>query len=255
MPLVSRTAARRLAFWALLACGAGSLLFDLTLPMRLPHEGDWAELAGAIRSQAKAGDAAQLWPAWAEEARLYVDAVPVLAEEDLAHADYEGFARIWAVSLPHFGDPSNALRERGATPVADARRFGALQLQLWDLHAPETASLTPLTEEHEVDYVARRCQLLRIGSRFTARGSGSTLHVRAGVIGERAYDPGRPAIDVKILSGSSQLGVLTVPRTERDGTGWRRLDVGLPAGESELTFAIESRDTSRPFCLQAWTSK
>ena len=245
---------RRLAFWALLACGAGSLLFDLTLGSRLPREGDWAELAGALRGEAAPGDVAQLWPVWAEEGRLYIDALPVFAEEDLAHADYEGFQRLWAVSLPHFGDPSKALRERGATPAAGARRFGALQLQLWDLHAPETAALTPLTQEHEVDYVARRCQQVRIGSRIAARGSGM-LHVRAGVIGERAYDAGRPPIDVNIFAGASPLGVLTVPRTERDGTGWRRLDVALPAGETALTFSVESRDGARPFCLQAWTSK
>lgn len=257
---------RRLAFWALIACGAGSLLFDLTLTSRLPSESDWAELAGALRARAQPFDAAQLWPVWAEEARLHVDSMPVLAEEDLVQADYLGVKRLWAVSLPRFADPSRLLRERGATPAGDAARFGALQLQGWDLHAPESTPLVLQSTEHEVDYVARRCVQVRIGSRFTVRGpAASSLHVRAGVIGERAYDAGRPPITVNVSSGGVLLGRLTVPRTERDGTGWRRLDVPLPAapgagsgsaaGEREFVFDVQSPDDGRPFCLQAWVSK
>jgi hypothetical protein len=249
---------RRAWFVLLLACGAGSLLFDLTLSSRLPHESDWAELAGALRSEARAGDAAQLWPAWAEEARLHIDSMPVLAEEDLLHADYLGFKRLWVVSLPHFGDAEPALRERGATPAGPSRRFGALQLQAWDLHAPLIAPLTAQTEEHEVDYVARRCVLVRIGSHFVVRGlAGSALHVRAGVVGERAYDADRPPVAVQVFAEGQRLGTLDVPRTTRDGTGWRRLDVPMPAGaaERQFIFTIDSADTLRPFCLTAWTSK
>jgi hypothetical protein len=249
---------KRLAFWALLACGAGSLLFDLTLSSRLPREGDWAELAGVLRAETGPGDAAQIWPAWLEESRLFIDSVPVVAEEDLVNADYPGVARLWAVSLPRYGDPAKSLRERGATPANEPRRFGALQLQAWNLHAPEIASLTAMNLLHEVDYVARRCQQVHIGSRVTLAGPAlSMLHVRAGVIGERAYDAGKPPIVVKVFAGSSQLGALDVPRTGRDGTGWRRLDVAVPAGAParELSFSVESRDASRPFCLQAWTSK
>jgi len=157
---------RRVAFALLLACGAGSLLFDLTLSSRLPRESDWAELAGALRSEARPGDLAQLWPVWAEEARLHIDSMPVLAEEDLVHADYLGFKRLWVVSLPHFGNPEKGLQERGATPAAPARRFGALQLQAWDLHAPEISPLTTQDAEHEVDYVARRCAQVRIEPRM-----------------------------------------------------------------------------------------
>ena len=220
-----------------------------------------------MRGQAQPGDAAQLWPVWAEEARLHVDAMPVLAEEDLVHADYLGVKRLWAISLPHFADPAGPLRERGATPAGAATRFGALQLQAWDLHAPETTPLVLQGEEHEVDYVARRCVQVRIGSRFTVHGpaGASLLHVRAGIIGERAYDKGRAPITVSVSSEGAQLGSLPVPPTERDGTGWRRLDLTLPAmgaaagvaasGERQFTFAIDSRDNERPFCLQAWVSK
>jgi hypothetical protein len=249
-------------FLALLALGAGSLLFDLTLSARLPSEADWAEAAGALRARAQAGDAAQLWPAWAERARLFVDSMPVLAEEDLAQADYFGVERLWVISLPRApfaGSPDRALLARGATPAADAERFGALSLRPWDLHAPPIAAdLTRASEEHEVDYVARRCVRLPIGSRFPARGAaGTALHLRAGVIGERAYDKDRPDVTVQVFAGGAPLGILTVPRTLRDGTGWRRLDVPVPPGpaEREFVFAVSSADPGRPFCLQAWTTR
>jgi hypothetical protein len=252
---------RRLAFAALLACSLASLAFDLTLSSRLPRESDWAELAGALRGEALAGDAAQLWPVWAEEARLHIDSMPVLAEEDLAHADYPGFKRLWLVSLPrapYAGDPGPALHERGATPSGTARRFGALRLQAWDLRAPEIAPLTPRSEDHEVDYVARRCLPVRAGSRFSARGpGGAALHVRAGIIGERAYDAGRPAARVDVLVDGALLGSVEIPRTRRDGTGWKRLDLAMPAGatERQFVFTSESADASLSLCLQAWISK
>jgi hypothetical protein len=187
--------------------------------------------------------------------------MPVLAEEDLAHADYVFAQRLWVLSLPRaprFSAPDEELRSRGATPLADAQRFGAIALQPWDLHAPPvTADLTRSHEEHEVDYVARRCFHISIGSRFTARGGGGVLHVRAGVIGERAYDSIRPEIAVQIFADGAPLGTLEVPRTQRDGTGWRRLDLPLPPGapERDFVFAISSADPGRPFCLQAWTTR
>jgi len=248
---------RRLWFFAIVLCGAGSLLFDLTLSARLPSEADWAEAAGALRAHAQPGDAVQLWPVWAEEARLHVDSMPVLAEEDLEHADYLGIKRLWLLTLPHtpwFKAPSLPR----ATPVGSELRSGAIRLQAFDLHAPESFPLTPQDQEHEIDYVARRCLAVRIGGRFVARGpSGSTLHVRAGVIGEEAYKPGRPPVVVRAFVDGAPVGSLEIPRTEKDGTGYRRLDLAVPPGpaEREFTFSIESPDANRPFCLAAWTSK
>ncbi len=254
-------AARRVALAALIALGASSLAFDLTLPLRLPSDQDWAEAAGALRGAARPGDAVQIWPPWAERARLFVDAAPVLAEEDLATLDDPAVRRLWVLSLPRtpfFHDPSAALRARGATPEGDEQRFGALSLRPWDLHAPELAAdLTHAVEEHEVDYVARRCVQVSIGGRFAARGrAGKVLHLRAGVIGERAYDADRPEIVVQAFADGALLGTLAVPRTARDGTGWRRLDVAVPAGpgEREFAFVVSSPDAGRPFCLQAWTT-
>jgi len=251
----------RSLFVALLALGAGSLLFDLTLPLRLPSDADWAEAAGALRASARPGDAVQIWPVWAERSRLFVDAAPVLAEEDPARADYLGVARLWVLSLPRtpfFASPEGPLRARGAVPLGAEQRFGALSLQAWDLRAPPLAAdLTRSLEEHEVDYVARRCVRIPIGGRLEARGAaGTSLHVRAGVIGERAYDANRPPVVVQIFADGAPAGSLEVPRTVRDGTGWRRLDVPLPPGaaERDFVFAISSADRGRPFCLQAWTT-
>ena len=240
--------------------GAGSLLFDLTLSARLPSDADWAEAAGALRARARAGDAVQIWPAWAERARLFVDALPVALEEDLAQADYLGVQRLWILSLPRaprFTAPDDALRSRGATPAAEAQPFGALSLRPWDLHAaPLAADLTRSPEEHEVDYLARRCLRVAIGSRTSGRGAGTTLHLRGGVIGERAYDADRPEIAVQVFADGAPVGTLSVPRA-RDGTGWRHLDTPLPAGDAErdFVFAVSSADASRPFCLQAWTTR
>ena len=252
---------RRLALLSLLCLGGGALLFDLTLSLRLPDDAAWAEAAAALRGSAKPGDAVQLWPAWAERGRLFIDAAPVLAEEDLGAADYAGVRRLWVLSLPHLpflSRPDGALLGRGATAVSSERRFGALALRAWDLHGPEIAAdLTAAREEHEVDYVARRCLRLPIGARWSARGAaGSVLHVRAGVIGERAYDD-RPPIDVQVLSGGVPLGSLGVPRTVRDGTGWRKLDLPLPPGSAdrEFTFAVVSPDRGRWLCLSAWTTR
>ena len=267
---------RRIPLLLIVLIGAGSLLFDLTLSARLPADADWAEAAGALRARGRAGDAVQVWPPWAERARLFIDTLPVAFEEDLAQADFVGVQRLWVLSLPRtprFAAPDDALRWRGATPAAEAQPFGALSLRPWDLHGePLAADLTRATEEHEVDYLPRRCLRLAIGSRFTARGAGSRLHLRGGVIGERAYDRDRPAIEVQVFAGGAPLGTLAVPRTERDGTGWRRLDLPLPAGSEgapghsgnggsagdagrDFVFAVSSADAGAPFCLQAWTTR
>ena len=185
---------------------------------------------------------------------MFVDAAPVLAEEDLTQADYAGVKRLWLLSLPRtpwFRSP--ALEKRGATPLAAPRRFGALALQPWDLHSPAVAAdLTRANEEHEVDYVARKCVRVPIGARMSVHGAaGTTLHVRGGIIGERAYDAARPAIEVQIFSGGAPLGTLTV-----NGAGWQRLEVRTPGpDEREFVFAVSSPDTGRPFCLQAWTTR
>lgn len=253
---------RTLPFVLVLLLGVGSLAFDVTLGSRLPSDADWAEAAGALRANTQPGDAAQIWPVWAERARMFVDTMPVLAEEDLAGADYMGVKRLWVLSLPKtpfFSAPDARLTARGATPLSGERRFGPLSLRGWDLHSPEIAAdLTPSAEQHEVDYVARRCVRVPIGAHFAVRGAaGKALHLRAGIIGERAYDGGRPPVAVRVVVDGTPVVDLDVPRTERDGTGWRKADVALPPGapERDFQFAVTSPDAGRPFCLAAWTTR
>ena len=244
---------RALPLALLLLLGAGALAFDLTLPLRLPSDQEWAEAAGALRARAEPGDVVQLWPPWAERARLFVDAAPVVAEEDLEAADYVGSQRLWLLSLPRvpfarLSQARAALQRRGAAPLGEPLRFGALSLEPWDLRAARVAAwLTSAREQHEVDYVARTCERVPIGARLERRAAGAVLHLRAGIIGERAYDAGRPPVEVRVLPGP---GTLTVR-----GAGWQRLDVALPAGAATVGFELRSADPSPPFCLQAWTTR
>jgi hypothetical protein len=236
----------------------------VTLPFRLPRDADYAEAAAALRVRAGSNDAVQVWPAWAERARMFVAAVPVRAEEDLQAADYPGVRRLWLLALPRapfagLDRARAALRARGAVAAA-ATTFGALTLEAWELSGPRVLSfLTSPSEEHEVDYVARQCAHVRIGSltapiRIDARGSGGVLHVRAGVIGERAYQRERDPVRVAIDVDGAAVGELRVPPTVPPQSGWRRLDVPIRDGEHAFTFLISARDTDRPLCLSAWTT-
>jgi hypothetical protein len=246
------------------AVGAGALLFDATLRFRLPADADYAEAAAALRVRAGANDAVQVWPAWAERARMFIRSLPVRAEEDLSAADYPGIERLWLLSLPRVpfartGRARAALRARGAV-AGEEMRFGALSLQPWELHGPRILSLlTSPAEEHEVDYVARQCAQLRIGSpegpgQLRTRGSGGVLHVRAGIIGERAYELARGPVHVAVEVDGAPLAEMTVPPTVPPQPGWRRLDVTVPVGEHAFAFLISARDADRPFCLLAWTT-
>jgi hypothetical protein len=249
---------------ALLALSAGALAFDVTLPLRLPSDGDYAEAAAALRTRAGPADAVQVWPPWAERARIFVEQPPVRAEENLRSADFPGVEKLWLLALPHvpggnLAQAREVLRARAATPGVELR-FGALSLQPWELHGPPVSWLTPPDEEHEVDYVARQCFLVRIGpplaaGTFSARGRGGVVHVRAGVVGERAYQTFRAPVRVEVKLDGAPLGELAVPVTVPPEPGWRRLDLAAPAGVHDFAFQISSDDTDRPFCLSAWTTE
>ena len=147
-----------------------------------------------------------------------------------------------------------ALRARGAT-AGERVRFGSLELETWELHGPRVlAGLTGAREEHEVDYVSRPCVLVRLPGRFSARGPGGILHVRAGIVGERAYQTFRGPVRVEVRADGSVLGELTVPPTEPPAPGWRKLDVPAPAGDRLYEIAASASDTDRPFCVAAWVT-
>jgi len=255
---------RAVPLLAVVAIAAAALLFDLTLPLRLPSDADYAEAAAALRVRAGPQDAVQLWPPWADRARLFVRSLPVRTEEDLRAADYVGVERLWLLALPRvplagLSSARSALRARGAD-AAEEIRFGALSLQRWDLRGPRVLSLlTGTHEEHEVDYVPRQCLQVRIGraadpGRFQARGQGGTLHVRSGIVGERAYQVARGPVRVEVQLDGAPLATLTVPPTVPPESGWRRLDVPVAPGEHGFTFLVSARDADRPFCLAAWTT-
>jgi hypothetical protein len=245
--------------FAFVTLGAASLVFDLALPFRLPADSDWAEVAASLRVQASPGDEVQIWPPWAERARLFIDAAPVRMEENLRSADYPGVSRLWLVAL--FRSPKNGvagarevLRERGATE-GERVRFGALELAPWDLHAPRLlADLTGRREEHEVDYVSHPCAQIRLPGRFAARGPGGVLHVRAGVIGERAYQTFRGPVRAEVRSDGALLGELQVPPTVPPSPGWRAIEFDAPPGDHLYEIVATARDTDRPFCVAAWVT-
>ncbi len=251
-----------------MALGGLALAFDLSLAARLPSAQDWAEAAGALRAKAQAGDAVQVWPPWAERARLVVDALPVFTEEDLARADYLGAQRLWLLAIRsaprgHLGAALQALRSRGAAPLADELRFGALSLQAWDLRAPPVlAELTAQARPqfYEVDYVAHRCLLLQIGGRLEppAQLAGSVLHLRAGLVGDRAYDLKAPPVTLSASADGVQLGSLTVKPVLEPLPAWQGADLALPAGPPTRRFSFAASapgGTDRRFCFTAWTTR
>jgi hypothetical protein len=90
--------------------------------------------------------------------------------------------------------------------------------------------------------------------RLVARGGGGMLHVRAGVIGERAYQRERGPVRVVVELDGNQLAELVVPPTVPPQSGWHRLDVPVPEGEHSFAFLVSASVTDRPFCLSAWTT-
>jgi hypothetical protein len=252
-------ALRLLPLLALVATGAAALAFDLTLPSRLPADADLAEAAASLRASGRGGDEVQVWPAWAERARLFVDSMPVRTEEDLRDADYVGVSRLWLLALPrvpngHLDRAVDALRARAATE-GEAARFGALTLTSWELHGPALlADLTGRNEEHEVDYVPRQCVAVPIPGRLSRRGPGGVLHVRAGIVGERAYQAFRGPVRVDVRAGDAAFGELIVPPTTPPEPGWRKLELNVPRGDHLYDLVVTARDRDRPFCVSAWVT-
>jgi hypothetical protein len=267
--------ARALPLAALGLLSLGALAFDLTQQWRLPGTADWAELAGALRARARPGDAVQPWPVWLERARLSIDAAPVLAEEQLETADYPGIQRLWLLTLPGpfagIDKAEEQLRARGASAEEPARAFGPLRLQPFDLHAPPLAGDLLATgpfplqwpEWHEVQYVSRRCRMVALGTPaapalVTVRGpAGSRLQLRAGIIGERAYDF-ESTIRVETFSGEVPLAAVEVSASHDPTPAWRRAEAAIPPGPAERDFTLRIStpgDQRPPLCVALWTTR
>lgn len=133
---------------AALAVGAAlfALLFWLRLPSRLPATDDWEAAARDVAARAREGDAVLLDPHWAERARFFVTAAPVLnlgrspAREDLA-----GYRRVLLLSLPDLprSDLPAAIRrleDMQFQKVEGPIRRGALALTVLENRAVERPS-------------------------------------------------------------------------------------------------------------------
>ena len=103
----------------------GSIVYDVTLPGRMPRERDQQAAADVIRAQVVSGDAVAVLPEWAERVRGMLPGVPFISAPDLATADLSRVKRLWLVELPSLprGDVPN--REREAT--AHLKEDGAVQ--------------------------------------------------------------------------------------------------------------------------------
>jgi hypothetical protein len=262
---------RAFAFIALGLVSLGALAFDLTLPLRLPSTQNYAEAAAYLRGHYAPSDAVQIWPPWLEEARISIDVAPVLAEEDLATADYPGAQKLWLLELPGapFSKASKAeatLRSRGATPIGEPAKFGPLELTPWDLHAaPFGADLVfgpqPQREWHEVQYVSRACKTLPIGApgqptRAGLPGAvGSTLHLRAGIVGEQAYSRDLETIHVEAWLGAERLADLQLNRTHDPEPAWLGANFAIPEGAQLELRAYTAGGLRPPLCVAAWTTR
>jgi hypothetical protein len=81
--------------------------------------------------------------------------------------------------------------------------------------------------------------------------------LRAGIVGDRAYERGRPPVAV-VASIDGQRQQLIAPPVEEPNPAWFRLDAPVPPGPArrEVTLEVSSPDPAgRWLCLQAWTTK
>lgn len=138
-PPARRTAAA-LAAAAIAAAGIHGLVFQLSLPARLPRALDWAAARALVLRDARPGDAVAVAPAWAERAREALPgAVPLITLPRDPAEELPGVRRVWLLSLPDapgfsFG-PELALVRRAARSEP-LPRLGALSATRYDLATP-----------------------------------------------------------------------------------------------------------------------
>ena len=221
-----------------------------------------------------------------------IDAAEVATDEDLFRADYPGVQRLWLLTLPGpFAQLARAeaqLVARGAVAEGAPLRFGPLRLQAWDLRAPPLAAdllagaLPGASPEwHEVQYASRRCRMLPIGTtaqpaQLTVRGeAGATLQLRAGLIGEQAYDF-RSTVHVELFevvesfvepfevkgpaagAAAVPLATLEVGRTVDPEPAWQRAAVPLAPGAAARDFRLRISTAGQqrpPLCVSLWSTR
>jgi len=126
----------------LLWVGIGALYFQLSLPGRLPREGNYRDVAATLAKEALPGDVLLLYPWWIERARLFVSGTPVVGYLGSDVNRLSGHARIWVLAQPELPRSDRAGFERkflpGRSPLQPPRRFGTLELSLYrnDFYRP-----------------------------------------------------------------------------------------------------------------------
>jgi hypothetical protein len=134
---------------ALAAVGIFALVFHLrSLSFPVP-EGDYQKVAEVLKAEAQPGDVVLLYPWWTERARLYVpEGIPVVGFQGSDAEKLITHPRIWLLAQPE--KPRADLDELkevfgpGRTPLAAPRRFGPLELTLYQNghHRPVLFSAT-----------------------------------------------------------------------------------------------------------------
>jgi hypothetical protein len=113
------------------------LVFQLTLPSRLPTEDEYQSLKQVLEQEAKPGDLVVLHPWWTERARLFTpQGLPVAGWQGSDDDAHELHQRLWVIDQPSLPRAaSGAFFEKfaiGRKKVGDERVFGHLHLTLWE---------------------------------------------------------------------------------------------------------------------------
>lgn len=246
---------------AVAAAGLYGLVFQATLPGRLPSSTDWKAVAAILARDARPGDAVALAPPWAERAREVLPeripsrpeaVLPILASPSYSEADEDlsGIRRVWLISLP--GAPGGVgaipgqLAARSA-PVEATVPVGRLSLTRYDLRAPEIPlwSIGDLlaSETREVGQLPRTCAVARFPGpdpkpalmRFPALPLGSALRGRIGLVGD---------VSGSRASASIRVNVDGVEMARLEATGapaWRRFEIDtshLPPARHEVAVEL-----------------
>ncbi len=187
-PTPTRKALRWLELAALLGAGLFALVFQLTLPGRLPSEEHHRQAAAYLRDRAQPGDAVMLYPWWTERARLFLPpSVDVVAYLDDGRDPLVDARRIWLYAqpdlpksdLPDFLSRFEGARKRLEGPV----RFGPIELSLYEngLFQPERFAATKALASARVylELPDRRVECRFDGRAHRCPGAGEHVRVAA----------------------------------------------------------------------------
>ena len=122
--------------------------------------------------------------------------------------------------------------------------------------------LAPFSKEKGKS-ISYECGMLPIGStaqpvQITVRGpAGARLLLRAGLIGERAYDF-HSSVRVEALAAGATLAAVEVPGSVDPQPAWLAADGAVPTGEVERDFSLRistAGDPRPPLCVALWTTR